>query len=537
MITENIIIKDWRKIDFSFGLIYPNTYKIGMSSYSIRLLYFLINSYENIACERIFLPDNINLKYPASKDYSSKNVLRSLENKVLPEDFDILGFSLHFENDFKNILWILDKAEIPLTSQKRYTALIEDNKKFPILIGGGPTITSNPMPFSDFFDIMFIGDAEESLKIFFKIFQEYRIGSLKFQEFLEKAGLIEGVYIPALNNKVKRAVLKDLDDSPTPIFQLISKAYNEKSIFEHNFFVEINRGCPFQCKFCISSFHNFPFRNRSYQNIKKAIENGMKYSKFETISLIGSCVSSHPKFKQICKYIINNGKRLTIPSIRIEHIDTEIIQILEQANIKTITIAPETGSESLRFGLGKLITNEKIISVLNEIKNSKIKNVKFYFLIGLPGEHEQSIEDIITLLKLINEMGFNKDALRVNINPFVPKLNTPYEKEVFFYLEDNIDELTKKYQKLETELKNVSSIKLKFKNFKYIIKSTKLQTIISLGNKQILDLLLDYYYHGAKLSSLKKAEKRLSFSINDYLLKIKECYTPWSFTINSFKKK
>ncbi|MFW9820909.1 MAG: hypothetical protein ACFFE5_14980, partial [Candidatus Thorarchaeota archaeon] len=119
MDTKNVIIKDWRKIDISFGLIYPNVYKLGMSSYSIRLLYFFINSFENIACERFFLPENIKLKYPASRDFSSKNNLRSLENNILPEEFDILGFSVHFENDFKNILWILEKAEIPLTFKER----------------------------------------------------------------------------------------------------------------------------------------------------------------------------------------------------------------------------------------------------------------------------------------------------------------------------------------------------------------------------------------------------------------------------------
>ena len=102
MFSENLIIKDWRTIDFSFGLIYPNVYKIGMSSYSIRLLYHLINAYENIACERIFLPERI--KYPASNDYSSEGILRSIENRILPRDFDILGFSLHFENDYKALI-------------------------------------------------------------------------------------------------------------------------------------------------------------------------------------------------------------------------------------------------------------------------------------------------------------------------------------------------------------------------------------------------------------------------------------------------
>jgi len=527
MIKENIIIKDWRKIDFSFGLIYPNTYKIGMSSYSIRLLYFLINSFENIVCERIFLPENIKLRFPASKDYYSKNFLRSLENKILPEDFDILGFSVQFENDFKNILWILEKAEIPLTSRERYNSLIEEKAQWPIIIGGGPAITSNPIPLSKFFDILFIGDAEESLKSFFKIFQSYKNKDLNFREFLEKAGLIEGLYIPVIKNNTKRAILKNLDESPTPLFQLISKSYGEKSIFENNFFLEINRGCPYQCKFCISSFHNSPFRNRSYEKIKKNIDDGIKYTDFETISLIGSCVSSHPKFKDICEYIINSRKRLTIPSIRVEHINQDLIQILEKANIKTITIAPEAGSESLRFNLGKIITNEKIISVLTQIRDSRIKNVKLYFLIGIPGEKEEDIDDIINMLKLFDNLGFERNALRLNINPFVPKLNTPYEREVFFYLEENVHDLIRKYQKLQKGLKNLSSIKLKFKDIKLIIKNAKLQTIISLGNQEISDILLKYYYNGATLNSLEKAEKVSNFSLNDYLLKIKQGFSPW----------
>ncbi len=527
MITENVIVKDWRKIDISFGLIYPNKYILGMSSYSIRLLYFLINSFDNIACERIFLPDNLYIKFPASKDYSSKNNLRSLENKVLPEDFDILGFSLHFENDFKNLLWILEKAEIPMTFQERLKMTSKDNAQFPLLIAGGPVVTSNPIPLSKFFDILFIGDSEQNLKYFFDLYQVYNNQKIQFKEFLERAKNIEGLFIPALQNNVKRVILKDLDDSPTPIFQLISNRPNVESIFENYFFIEVNRGCPFQCKFCISSFHNHPFRNRSYENIINSIQKGIKYSKFETISLIGSCVSSHPKFEQICEYIIDNGKRLAVPSIRVEHLTQNIINLFEKAEIKTITIAPEAGSERLRYNLGKKIANEKILSILAQIKDSQIKNVKFYFLIGLPNEKDEDIDAIINLLKSINRLGFRKNSLRVNINPFIPKLNTPYEKEITFYLDENLHELTKKYQKLDKELKNIESIKLRFKNFKSIIKNARLQAMISLGNKQVSDLLLESYKDGATFSTLQKAEKELKFSLNDYLLKIKESYSPW----------
>jgi len=528
MIFENIIIKDWRKIDFSFGLVYPNVYRLGMSSYSIRLLYFLINSFKDIACERIFLPDDIKIKFPASKDYSSKNQLRSIENKVLPNEFDILGFSFHSENDLKNILWILDKVRIPLSFKERQKRNKSENPKLPLIIAGGPVVTSNPMSFSRIFDVLFIGDSEDNLKLFFQIFKKYKNEKIDYREFLENTSQIEGIFIPALNNKVKRAVLKNLDESPNPIFQLSSNDPKEKSIFQNNFFVEINRGCPYKCKFCISSFHNSPFRNRSYESIKNVIEDGINYSNFDTISLIGSCVSSHPKFKQICELIINTGIRLTIPSIRIDHLTTEVIQLLEKATIKTVTIAPEAGSESLRFGLGKKISNEKIISVLTQIRESQIKNVKFYFLIGLPGESEENIDDIIKLLKTVDQLGFKRNSLRVNVNPFIPKLNTPYEKEITFYLKDNIQELTKKYQKLVRELKELASIKIKFKNLKLIIKNARLQAMISLGNQEVSDLLLNYYNNGATFGALKRSESELNFVMNEYLLKLKDCYSPWT---------
>ncbi|MFX0001084.1 MAG: B12-binding domain-containing radical SAM protein [Candidatus Hodarchaeota archaeon] len=527
MSTENVIVKDWRKIDFSFGLVYPNKFSLGMSSYSIRLLYFLINAFDNIACERIFLPDNLNIKFPASKDFSSKNNLRSLENKVLPDEFDILGFSLHFENDYKNVLWIIEKVGIPLTFQERQERNSKNSTQFPLLIAGGPAVTSNPIPLSKFFDILFIGDSEQNLSNFLDLYQDYNVKKISFKEFLEKAENVEGLYIPALRNNVRRVTLNLLDDSPTPIFQLISKSHKNKTIFENNFFIEINRGCPFRCKFCISSFHNYPFRNRSYDNIIKSIQQSIKYSKFETISLIGSCVSSHPRFKQICEYIIENGKRLTVPSIRVEYLTQDIIELFEKAEIKTITIAPEAGSDRLRYNLDKKITNEKIISILVQIKDSKIRNVKFYFLIGLPGEKDEDIDAIINFLKSIDQLGFTKNSLRVNINPFIPKLNTPYEKEIFFYLDENLHEFTRKYQKLEQELKNITSIKLKFKNFKSIIKNARLQTITSLGNQQVSDLLLEYYKNGATFTALQKAERELNFSLNDYLIRIKECYSPW----------
>jgi len=523
MYEESVIIKDWRNVDLTFGLIYPNNYKLGISSYSIRLLYQLINFNERAVCERIYLPEKI--KFPAPKDLSSIDRLRSIENKVLPKDFDILGFSVHYENDYRNILWILDKAQIPLKAKKRHDSDFLNEINYPLIIGGGPAVTSNPLPLSNIFDLFFIGDAEPSLKMFFDVFMDYKFKKINFQAFLERVKDIEGIFIPALDNKTNRAVLKNLDDSPTPQFQLLAKNDNNNKIFEENYFIEVNRGCPYQCKFCLSSFHNSPFRNKSYEEIIKTIEEGIKYSNFKKISLIGSCISSHPKFVEICEFIINKGKNFSIPSIRLEHITPKIIKIFEKNGVKTITIAPETGTESLRYELGKKISNEKILQVLNQIKESKIKKVKFYFLIGLPNETDDDVLEIINLLKSIKKIGFTRNELKVNVNPFVPKLNTPYGNKSHFYLSNNLSDLKMKLKTLEVALKNIVSIK--FQNPKNIVNNARLQALISLGDRNISKLLLQYYFNGANMGALRRAEKDLNFSIDDYFQKVKDGYKPW----------
>jgi len=522
MYEKNVYIKDWRTIDITLGLIYPNKYSLGMSSYSIRLLYNLFNQYENIACERIFLPEKI--KFPASIDYSSD--IRSLENQIQLNLFDILGFSIQFENDFKNILWIIDKAGIPLSSEERQK-LREDEKEYiPLIIGGGPVATSNPLPLSKFFDLFFIGDAEPVINKFLQEFLRFKKSEINFRNLLTNLKNLNGIYIPKLRNSVNRVILEDLDLFPIPYYQLRT-ASEVETLFEGSFFLELNRGCPFMCNFCISSFHNYPFRNRSYENIISSLKNAIDFDNFHSVSLIGSCVSAHPRFLDVCNYIINNGKRLMIPSIRIDHLNDKVIKILETGQIKTITIAPETASEELRFELNKKITNKQIYSLLEKLRNSKINNVKMYFLIGLPSETEKEIYEIIKMIEKFEEFEFSKNSLRISINPIIPKLNTPYEKYTDLYLEENLRKLIKKLKILKEELKNLYSVDLKLANPKTVIKEARLQTLFSLGDENISELLLEYYKNGANFGSFKRAEKILDFSPSGYLKKIKECYSPW----------
>ena len=162
---QNIIKKDWRKIKLSFALVYPNIYRLGMSSYAIHLLYSLLNSRDDIVCERYFLPENI--KYPASQDNNVKiGRIFSTENQIALREFDVLGFSIQFENDYKNLLWIIEAAGIPLRTMDRIKISQDQGQIYPLVIAGGPCATSNAMVLSEYVDLFFIGDVEPSINEF-----------------------------------------------------------------------------------------------------------------------------------------------------------------------------------------------------------------------------------------------------------------------------------------------------------------------------------------------------------------------------------
>lgn len=525
----NVIKKDWRrKIKLSFALIYPNIYSVGMSSYSIHLLYSILNSREDVACERFFLPQRV--KYPASQDTSlNPNHIVSIENGIPLKEFDILGFSIQFENDYRNVLWILDAAGIPIRINERKVREKNLNEIYPKIIAGGPCATSNSMVLSEYIDYFFIGDVESNINDFLDLAIESKDNSGNLNFDLTKLIKINGIFIPSIQNECTRAVLNNLDDSESPLQQtrpIFKKKSVVKLAFGDTFLLEINRGCPFSCKFCISSHHNAPFRNKTYGNIINTIDQAIQLQNIKKITFIGSSVSSHPKFTDICKYVVEKNINIMIPSIRIDQFSNELIKVLERGNIRTITIAPETGYDKLRATIGKKISNEQIIKAAKTIRDSKIRNIKLYFLIGLPGEGEEDIDKIIGLVAGISDLGFDKNALRVNINPFIPKLNTPYQIYTKYFTKDNFNTLKRHYEKIQKGFSKLPAVKMKFKNIKILLNNAMIQTIFSLGDIEVSKMLGDYYNDGATYVALKKAATNRGFSIDEYFKRIMEGYNP-----------
>ncbi len=349
-----------KKGRYRVALIYPNVYKAGNSNLGFLFVYNLINEKENFVCERFF------------SDFP-----RSVETGSELKDFDILAFSCSFEMDFFTVYEIADK--------------------FPdkIKILGGRT-SYNPFPLRKVIDFFFVGDGEESLPEFLTVYEEG--GDLS---------AVEGIFT---SEKVKAR------QSPLqyhPVYQPIQWGEYSQA-FPRSFLLEISRGCSKKCKFCLVSHCIGERRERPLDQIQSIVEKAPKYTKFETIVLVGS--DSHSRLTDIIE--ICKPYRVSLPSLRVEEISEAL---LEAVKPETVTIAPET-SERQRFNLGKKITDEDILEKAS-IASSHARWMKLYFMVGLPGETEDDLREIEILTKSVSRMIRTK----VTVSPFVPKPHTPYE--------------------------------------------------------------------------------------------------------------
>jgi radical SAM superfamily enzyme YgiQ (UPF0313 family) len=320
---EGTVRKEWGgKIPIC--LVFPNSYHVGMSNLGFQILYRLLNSLPHVVCERAFLPEAMELR-----EYSRSNTpLLSLESNKPLARFQIIAFSVPFENDFPNILSILALGTVPLKTQNR-------DQRSPLIVAGGAAVTLNPEPLAQFIDLFFIGEGEESVMDFLKAFQE---GGDTKEGFLEKAGGIEGIYSPSLYQvaydeggfikefasridtapaKIKRRWIKDPSQFPSG-----SAILTPLTEFKEMFLMEVNRGCPQRCRFCAARGIYRPFRNRAIATLMEEADIGLQQGR--RIGLVGSALGNHPDFTGLCAHIVERGGEISIASIRADAITDEV---------------------------------------------------------------------------------------------------------------------------------------------------------------------------------------------------------------------
>ena len=398
---QGTIIKDWGG-KLPIALVYPNSYYLGMSNLGLHAIYSLLNSYREVVCERAFW------------ERETHQIL-SVESQRPLSDFAVVAFSISYELDYFNVVSILKASGIPLYAADR-------DERHPLVIAGGPCIMANPMPLSPFFDCLCIGEAEAILPAMLPVLVEGITGQRS--DLLKLLAALPGVYVPLhLGTTVVRQWVQNLDDFP-----VTSVVLTPDTELGDLYLIEVERGCDWGCRFCLVSNAFSPMRYRSLDKLVDQAKQGLKYRK--RIGLVGAAVSDHPQIEELLVRLRQMGAELSISSLRMKPLSQIVLGEMAKGGARTIALAPEAGSQRLRQVIKKGISEEDVLESVGKVAEQGIKQLKLYFMIGLPTETEEDIDEIINLtLKCKDILDRWQSGCRIvlTISPFVPKAGTPFQ--------------------------------------------------------------------------------------------------------------
>lgn len=400
----------------SAAISYPDLYELGMSNLAIQILYRNLNALEGVSCERVFAP---------AQDFGQALTnagmsLSSLESGKPLKDFDILGFSMGYELIITNVLYMLTLSRIPLKAAER-------GEGDPIVIAGGPAVT-NPLPFSAFFDGIFIGEAEDELSAIFKRLVELKKGGAGRADLLREFQSNSHVYFRGKAGKTERCVWQcfgQVDDMKAAIFPVP----NIKTVQDHGI-VEIMRGCPNGCRFCQAGFAYRPVREKQANIILDETENLVTRAGYTEITLASLSTGDYSRIQELLRELnarySNLSVSFSLPSLKISSFLLPLLKEVKVVRKTGLTFAVETPDEQWQLSLNKNAEREKMVNILSLAKSLGWKNAKFYFMVGLPpslkSDEEQAIVNLMRDLNAAVPLNYS-----VNVGTFVPKPHTPFQ--------------------------------------------------------------------------------------------------------------
>lgn len=506
------------------AIVYPNTYFVGMSNLGLHIIYEEINLHPASVCERIFLPE----KKELDAYDKTKTPLMSVETQRPMHQFDVVAFDVTFEMDYFHIPLMLRYGRVPMMS-------VDRTDFDPIVIAGGPCATFNPEPFADFIDAFIIGEGEGIVTSVLERIRKGRENSESREKTIAALASIDGVYVPALYRPLyddnERFIGYDIAAGAPKIIQrhfepltsggetVIATNFTE---FGAMYIIEVARGCGRHCRFCMAGYCFRVPRVRSLNVLKEGVDRAEKLGK--KVGLMGAAISDYPEVDELVTYIRSKDMRYSCASLRADSLTQAVVDGLADSGQKTITIAPETGSERLRRVINKGISEENLRTAAQLSAKSGIQHMRLYIMIGLPTETDEDIDAIIGLAERTQahmaEVGC-KGRLTLSINPFIPKPFTPFQ----WMAMDHQKSVEKKLQYIKKSLQ-------KNRRIEVLVESPKeayIQGVLARGDRRLGKVLaacaLD---RGSKSFKSEMKKAGLDMDYCNYRERNFDDYLPWS---------
>ena len=467
------------------ALVFPNTYYVGMSSLGYQTVYRLFNELDDVVCERVFLPP----KQELQAQLESGGPLVTLESQTPVRDFDVIAFSVSFEWDYTNVVTMLRLAGVPPRADAR-------GEKYPLVVIGGAVTFVNPEPLASFADVIAAGEGE----ILIPALTAAARAAADRGELLRRLAVERGFYIPSFYEvryqpdgtiaafepkpgtgappTVKKAAVKSVDRLDPPSTSI----FTPDTEFGSRFLIEVVRGCANLCRFCWAGYNYLPVRAFPADRVLQLAAEAKKYS--SKAGLVSIALCDHPEIERILTGLLDMGYSISPASLRLDDLTEPIVRLLHKSGERSITIAPETGSDRLRRVINKTVTNDEILAATDLIFANGIDNLKLYYMIGLPTETDEDLVAVRDLTVQMREIMLKHGRPRGrlgrivgSVNPLIPKPGTAYQ---WLAMEDPAvtDAKAKRLRQLLAGIDNVY-FSIKSERHSYY------QALLSLGDRRV----------------------------------------------------